>query len=63
MYQDGGYAWVVLAASFFNLALGGASTFLFGLFYPYFLETFESSQVVTASVASAQSICMFAVGK
>ena len=61
-YQDSGYSWVVLAANFFNMSLSGGAGYLFGLFYPHFLQTFEQSEVVTVSVASAQSICSYIVG-
>ena len=61
--QDHGYAWVVLLSVFLSFALNGGLAWMFGIFYPHFLETFGAGEIVTVTVISVQNICMFGVGK
>jgi len=49
---DGGYGWIVVAASFFVNMIADGVTFSFGIMFEEFQDEFESSSAVTAGVVS-----------
>jgi len=49
---DGGYGWIVVAASFFVNMIADGVTFSFGIMFEQFQDEFESSSAVTAGVVS-----------
>ena len=51
--KDGGWAWVILAAAFVNLALSGI-VYVNGIFNVVFLEEFGESSAVTSWAGAAQ---------
>ena len=49
---DGGYGWVVVAASFFVNMIADGVTFSFGIMFEQFQDEFGSSSAATAGVVS-----------
>ena len=49
---DGGFGWVVVAASFLTNMIADGVTFSFGIMFEEFQQEFSSSAAVTAGVVS-----------
>ena len=60
---EGGYGWVVVAASFVTHAITGGVLYSMGIFYIMFKENLEGESSVIALVPSIFSSCSFALGK
>lgn len=54
---DGGYGWVVVIAAFFIAVIVGGNCFAFGVFYPVYIDEFQSTQGSVAWIGSI-SACL-----
>ena len=60
---DGGYAWVILLASFLCLGLGEGFRQIFGILYIEILDVYEAGKYVTSWIIALQTVCWVLVGE
>jgi hypothetical protein len=60
---DGGYGWVICAASFYTLFLAGGSIMCYGVIYVEFLDYFKESRTKTSMIGSLTLLSISLAGK